>query len=192
MNIRIKVPSMAQFVPSSIFTMNGVVWPFYQTFGNCHPVGKFGNVWIFPHYTLSIYTDLNHCFENRFIPVDDFQNWDDPFYTNAWFRDTPEFLLDTTEHTFKSVVMSLRDYYIKHVDEYLHKYTFGYDENLILIQWMEHPASGFQQFIKRSDWIYNPFIYDLDHLITGFVRSNRYKITRQIDEDIKITVSPCH
>lgn len=186
MNIRIKIPSMAQFIPSSILRMVNPVFSsaelFDFAFGDNH-IKYYRFDWYMDHAKVTFQTDLNHKMSNRLITVDG--------ETYAWFRDTPGFLLDTTEHTFKSVVMSLRDYYIKHVDEYLHKYTFGYDENLILIQWMEHPASGFQHIIKRSDWVYNPFTYDLDHLITGFVRSNRYKITRQIDEDIKITVSPC-
>lgn len=182
MNIRIKVPSMAQFVPSSIFTMNGVVWPIPYTYGNLYMAHYPDlNGWWMCHVTFEVYyprTDnlCEYYHGHSFCESCNYHRYDNNV---------------TTKHTFKPVAMSLRDYYIKHVDEYLHKYTFGYDENLILIQWMEHPASGFQQFIKRSDWVYNPFIYDLDHLITGFVRSNRYKITRQIDEDIKITVSPC-
>lgn len=196
MNIRIKVPSMAQFVPSSILRMVNPLFSsvahFNHTFGDCHPVEKFGNVWIFPSYTMSMYTNLNHFFEIRYIPVDDFQNWDNPSYTNAWFRETPEFLLDTTKHTFESVVMSLSDYYIEHVDKYLHEYIFGYEENLILTQWMEHPASGFQHIIKRSDWTYNPFIHNLEKSLSGFSAGKNYMMERQTDEGIKITVSPCH
>lgn len=196
MNIRIKVPSMAQFVPSSIFTMIGDSSYFRGLFNyeSRNKVKKFGkSKWYVGYAKITFSTDLNHFFESRYTPVDDFQNWDDPFYTNAWFQDIPEFLPDTTKHTFKSVVMSLRDYYRSWLKSDTYQGVKEKNYDYIVDHWLgwdkDTNTFPFQHSIKRSPYL---MLSSLHGLCNGPMIGNYIKTDIIYShDDIKITVSPC-
>lgn len=170
--IRLKIPTSAPFIPMVVgdYTTLGGCYErdccfsaeeiFHNSFSKGHTVRK------------GIERPLTECFENRVITVDD--DISVTYSYIGWDQD----------NQYRPVIMTLRDYYIKYVDEYLHEYTAGYNESNILSQWMENPASGFNHIVKPSR---NSMI-TLRCSTTGI--GGGLTIIPTTD-DIKITVSLC-
>ncbi len=141
---------------------------FGNKFRNGHTVSKGVNKWVFKGYLFTFFS-LTQCFEKRLIPACE-------IYDNGISVTYSRIGWDHSYH-YKNIIMTSRDYYIKHVDDYLHEYTAGYNESNIMSQWMENPASGFNHILKPA--LSRPFPVSLNGIYSG------------VTDDIEIKVSPC-
>lgn len=184
--IRLKIPTSAPFIPMVVgdYTALGGCYErdccfsaeeiFHNSFSNGHTVSK------------GVERPLTDCFEKRVIQVDDDVL---TFYTK-------DGLSIPYNHRCTPVIMTLRDYYDYLYENYYSWYlNCGVSKSEMLDHWLVYDKpfdrGVFNHIVKRDDYIYNPYIYKLENLITGFVRSNSYKVSRQITDGIIITVSPC-
>jgi hypothetical protein len=167
-NIKVKIPTSALFIPMEYgdwkyFILGGVyVHNIYEcndilssNFNSLlgrnavtHEIKRKISTWVFPNYELNFFS-LQCYFENRIIPVDDFEEW---FSNNLIQTRFFNICNESSEYSqrYKPSIMSLLEYYIKQIDPHIIEDTNGYDTDYILGQWMNHPASGFQQTITVS------------------------------------------